>query len=112
MYCKGRNTRFTKAQRRTIVRGVLDGSLSKEAACTNNNITPALLWWWMSEYKKEEQLLSDSSDYAMPNNAHIRSRRDDELAIAKLKIKALETLIDVAEEQFKINIRKKPGAKQ
>ena len=31
---------------------------------------------------------------------------------AKLKIAALETMIDLAEEQFKINIRKKYGAKQ
>jgi anti-sigma28 factor (negative regulator of flagellin synthesis) len=31
---------------------------------------------------------------------------------AELKIKALNTLIDVAEDQFKIAIRKKPGAKQ
>jgi len=31
---------------------------------------------------------------------------------AQLKIHALNTLIDVAEEQFKIAIRKKPGAKQ
>ncbi len=31
---------------------------------------------------------------------------------AQLKIAALNTLIDVAEEQLKINIRKKPGAKQ
>ena len=31
---------------------------------------------------------------------------------AELKIKALNTLIDVAEEQLKISIRKKSGAKQ
>ena len=31
---------------------------------------------------------------------------------AELKIKALNTLIDVAEDEFKIAIRKKPGAKQ
>ena len=31
---------------------------------------------------------------------------------AELKIKALNTLIDVAEEQLKIEIRKKSGAKQ
>jgi len=35
-----------------------------------------------------------------------------ELMSAKLKIAALETMIDLAEEQFKINIRKKYGAKQ
>ncbi|HUH17585.1 hypothetical protein [Albibacterium sp.] len=34
------------------------------------------------------------------------------LAEAELKNKALETLIDVAEETLKINIRKKPGARQ
>ena len=31
---------------------------------------------------------------------------------AELKVKALNTLIDIAEEQFKISIRKKPGARQ
>ena len=31
---------------------------------------------------------------------------------AELKIKALNTLIDVAEEQLKIDIRKKSGTKQ
>jgi hypothetical protein len=31
---------------------------------------------------------------------------------AELKIKALNTLIDAAEDQFKISIRKKPGARQ
>jgi transposase-like protein len=112
MYSKGKNTRFTKAERKGIVRSVMDGTLSKEQACANHNISQALLWYWMSEFKKEEQLLADRSNDAMTNDPHTHSRRDDELAIAKLKIKALETLIDVAEEQFKISIRKKPGAKQ
>jgi hypothetical protein len=31
---------------------------------------------------------------------------------AKMKAIALNTLIDVAEDKLKINIRKKPGAKQ
>jgi TolA-binding protein len=35
-----------------------------------------------------------------------------QLAEAQLKIAALNTLIDVAEQQFKIDIRKKPGARQ
>jgi transposase len=36
----------------------------------------------------------------------------EQLAHANLRIAALNTLIDVAEEQLNINIRKKPGAKQ
>jgi hypothetical protein len=35
-----------------------------------------------------------------------------DLADAKLRVTALETVIDSAEEQFKISIRKKSGAKQ
>jgi transposase len=50
---------------------------------------------------------------------HVPQEEDEEkkalrkaLEEAELKIKALNTLIDVAEDQFKIPIRKKPGAKQ
>jgi hypothetical protein len=39
-------------------------------------------------------------------------RLQEQLAEANLRIAALNTLIDVAEEQLNINIRKKPGAKQ
>ena len=35
-----------------------------------------------------------------------------ELTKAELKAKAFDTMIDVAEDMFKIPIRKKPGAKQ
>jgi TolA-binding protein len=35
-----------------------------------------------------------------------------QLQEAQLKIAALETMIEIAEKQFKIEIRKKPGAKQ
>jgi hypothetical protein len=56
----------------------------------------------------------------MNKQAHPLSPKEDPekkalqkaLEEAQLKIKALNTLIDVAEDQFKIPIRKKPGAKQ
>jgi TolA-binding protein len=35
-----------------------------------------------------------------------------QLQEAQLKIAALETMIEIAEKQYKIEIRKKPGAKQ
>ena len=34
-----------------------------------------------------------------------------QLALSELKVEALETMIDIAEEQLKVDIRKKPGAK-
>jgi hypothetical protein len=36
----------------------------------------------------------------------------EELEAARRKIRALETMIEVAERELKIPIRKKPGAKQ
>ena len=36
---------------------------------------------------------------------------DEELRLAKLKIICLETMIDLAEKNLQIDIRKKPGAK-
>ncbi len=35
-----------------------------------------------------------------------------QLALSELKVEALETMIDIAKEQLKLDIRKKSGAKQ
>ena len=35
-----------------------------------------------------------------------------ELEMARLKIRALEIMVDIASDQFKVDIRKKFGAKQ
>ena len=57
----------------------------------------------------------------MPENPNILSEKElqvrvreleKELHLAKLKAEMLETIIDLAEEQFNLDIRKKSGAKQ
>jgi transposase len=60
-----------------------------------------------SGMKKKELTQGNSTD----NNQDIKVLQKA-LEEAQLKVAALNTLIDVAEEQLKINIRKKPGAKQ
>jgi predicted nucleic acid-binding Zn-ribbon protein len=60
-----------------------------------------------SEMKKKKPTKGNSTD----NNQDIKALQKA-LEDAQLKVAALNTLIDVAEEQLKINIRKKPGAKQ
>ena len=59
---------------------------------------------WMKKNKSNKK---DTT----PNNADVKALQKA-LEDAQLKILALNTLIDVAEEQLQINIRKKPGAKQ
>jgi hypothetical protein len=59
---------------------------------------------WMKKTKSNKK---DTTQ----NNPDVKALQKA-LEDAQLKIAALNTLIDVAEEQLKINIRKKPGAKQ
>jgi hypothetical protein len=77
---------------------------------------------WIKELEQENTDLVASNEVWMKKN---KSNKKDTtqnsqdvkalqkaLEDAQLKILALNTLIDVAEEQLQINIRKKPGAKQ
>ena len=41
-----------------------------------------------------------------------QEHHDDSLSQAQLKIRALEIMLDIASAEFKVNIRKKYGAKQ
>ena len=71
----------------------------------------------MDKFKAENTEISILNPTAMPkkptdNLAAENKALRQALSQANLKIKALDTLIDVAEENLKIDIRKKPGAKQ
>jgi hypothetical protein len=74
---------------------------------------------YLLQAEKEKVELRRISQLMAKNEARSEAIPSDDtealkkaLEEAELKIKALNTLIDVAEEQFKISIRKKPGAKQ
>ena len=69
---------------------------------------------WVRVYKQQNRELTvlhqSSSD--MSSLPDTTNQQDKELQQAKLKIAALEAMIDVAEQHYTISIRKKPGAKQ
>jgi ABC-type transporter MlaC component len=72
---------------------------------------------WLSQYKTEKVELCIITEPVMakklkPISAAQAESLQKALKEAELKINALNTLIDVAEEQLKIDIRKKSGAKQ
>ena len=77
---------------------------------------------WIKEIKRENAELVASNESLMANKKQNQPPDPDakkalaealkKLEEAELKVKALNTLIDVAEEQFKISIRKKAGARQ
>ena len=108
--------------KRSIVRAIENGSLGiREAQITHGIRSASAIRRWMMQFQQENAdlaIVKDSEmkkkptqDSSTDNNQDIKALQRA-LEEAQLKVAALNTLIDVAEEQLKINIRKKPGAKQ
>jgi transposase-like protein len=104
-YHANKRRMFSQQHKRSVVRAVLEGRITKKEACIANQIGKNVLNVWILKHKRESQDLTANIAEPMP-------KATDELYEAQLKIRALETLIDIAEEEFKISIRKKSGAKQ
>jgi transposase len=109
---------FSNLQKRTIVTAIEQGRMNiKEAQTAYGVKNVKIIRNWLTQYKAEKVELCIITEPAMAKKTNPFSAVQAEalkqaLAAAELKIKALNTLIDVAEEQLKIDIRKKSGAKQ
>jgi transposase-like protein len=109
---------YTNLQKRTIVTAIEQGRLTIKDAKTAYNIkSEKIIRNWIVQYKSEkvEICIENTSPMAKdkPSSKDLEKEAlQKALQEAELKIKALNTLIDVAEEQLKIDIRKKSGAKQ
>ena len=109
--------RLSNAQKRSMIRAIREGRMTLQEAKLTYNIKSYTAILNLLRQEGENSDLSD--DMKSKANAAGNGQEDAEkkalrqaLEEAQLKIKALNTLIDVAEDQFKIPIRKKPGAKQ
>lgn len=107
------------ADRRSLVRKIEEGSMTIAEAKLAFNITTKMVNKYLRDAEKEKAELSRISTLMDKNETRAEMISCDDaqalkkaLQEAELKIKALNSLIDVAEDQFKIAIRKKPGAKQ
>jgi hypothetical protein len=107
---------LNNAQKRSMIRAIREGRMTlQEAKLAYNMKSYSAILNLLRQEKEKSELVGD-----MDIKAGKVSQGDDEekkalrkaLEEAELKIKALNTLIDVAEDQLKVPIRKKPGAKQ
>ena len=109
---------YTNLQKRTIVSAIEQGRMSiKEALSSYKIKSPQIIRGWLRQYKSEKVQICIEKQESMSKKKKVESASQTAdlqkaLLEAELKIKALNTLIDVAEEQLKIDIRKKSGAKQ
>jgi transposase len=115
-YKLGKKGHLNNAQKRSMIRAIQEGRMTlQQAKLTYHMKSYSAILALMRQEKENNDLSIEMKSKASPS-----SRQQDEenkalqkaLAEAQLKINALNTLIDVAEDQFKIPIRKKPGAKQ
>lgn len=106
-----------------VVREVLSGSLTIEQAAERYDIVASKsIKQWIEKFSSDSVIALEIPQSSMSSNSKKRGRPkkqpDDQQALeealeeARLKIVALETMITIAEEQFKIDIRKKSGTKQ
>lgn len=108
---------YTTSEKRSVIRAVEGGMSIRAAQIAFNLSCPSLIRYWLRAFKEENTELSISNPINMPKKptdpspAEIKALRQA-LSEANLKIKALDTLIDIAEEHLKIDIRKKSGARQ
>ena len=100
--------RFAVQERRAIVRKILGGMLTIHEAAIAYRVTKHSVKYWIKESKRD----NPDIDLKQSMAATPKDIVQEDLEKARLKILALETMIDVAEQEFKIKIRKKSGAKQ
>jgi hypothetical protein len=117
---KQRGNHLTEVEKRSLVRQLEQGVLTPHAARKTYGLSGSTLNKWLKASVKENVELAvydpfemkekpiEPSDLSDPEKESLKKALEE----AQLKISALNTLIDVAEDQFKIKIRKKAGARQ
>ena len=114
--------RPSRSLKRSVARAIHSGTITIAEARDLYKVSSTAIKEWLALYQLQENgdleannipILNKrkSGPTKQPDNEQIKALQQ-QLSDAQLKIAALNTLIDVAEEQLKINIRKKPGAKQ
>ena len=122
-YKKTHKNHLATTVKRSVVRAVTEGRLTiQEAQVAYGVKDRRTINCWIEQFKRENDELSlftpSMADTQKQKDSLPKDLQADNEALkkaleeAQLKIAALNTLIDVAEAQLKINIRKKPGAKQ
>ena len=113
---------YPESVKRKVVSEIQTGSLSQRAAEKKFKINRKTIDSWITQYSLiplKPKTLSQTTAMAKPienNQVRFLSKQVSELQKAlekaQLKIDGLETMIRVSEEELKIKIRKKPGAKR
>jgi transposase-like protein len=114
----GRSFQYSHAFMRKVVADYLSGSQSMAEVAARYSVKANQIGHWKSLFSSEleqrtilptvmtEEEQKELDALKKQNEALLKK-----LEYANLQVFGLQTMIDIAEEQFKIEIRKKPGTK-
>jgi transposase-like protein len=115
-YRRNKRKIYSKTEKRAVVNAVKNGMTVREAKIAYGLKDTSIVRQWI---RQSEQEKADLCEVVEPMAKKKKEQEPEdvaalrrELELAKLKIEALNTLIDVAEDQLKIDIRKKSGARR
>ena len=109
-----------KAAKRWIVREIQAGRMTIGEACEridfHSKDPRALIYFWQKQYASDIDftlpVMTEKEKQKVEALRLQLKKAEKQLEHAQMKNIALETMIDIAEEQLKIVIRKKSGPKQ
>lgn len=116
-YQANKKVEISSITRRSIMQAVVQGRLTIQEASQTYHITEKTVKAWLRIFRRENNQQVPAC-IEMKKKKPETSESEEIKALKKaleesqLKVIALETLVDVAERELKIDIRKKSGAKQ
>ena len=114
-YADKRLPRRSQAERNRIAREVISGKLSTEEVQLKYGITcRETISLWIRRYRKSLPDVSPTAPEVFPDDhsTTLGLPSVQDIGLAELRIRALETMLDIASKEFNVDIRKKFGAKQ
>lgn len=98
--------------KRQIINEIETGKLTFLEALKKYKISESTLYSWRKKYSNDIVSVKTTDNMKKNEESNPSSTESKQFEELKLKIIALETLIDIAEKEFNIPIRKKCGSKQ
>jgi transposase len=99
-------------QQRQIIAEIETGNLTTLEALKKYKISESTFYYWKKKYSNEIVSVKATDNMEKNQESNASNTESKHLEELKLKIIALETMIDIAEKEFNIPIRKKCGSKQ
>jgi len=115
---KGNDRYYSDDFKRVVVKEVMDGIICKDEARRKYGIggkSTVLKWIRKFEFSQSNFMSTPERKFSSRRLQELEAENKrllEELQLEQLRNRALNVMIDLAEEQLKIPIRKKSGAKQ